>query len=119
MCLIALRSFGRITAICLLSAGVLLPLPAILDWTTQALERRESTNLLRLFTGALFAAGCACIGFLASMGYHALFLTSVGTLLAEGLLAMLILRDAGAIERVLEPFETYAEQLATEQYKKE
>ena len=38
---------------------VLFASPTILDWLTQALDWRESTNKLRLFTGFLLGIGTA------------------------------------------------------------
>lgn len=88
-----------------------LTLPAIVDWSTQAMELRESTNLVRLITGAMFASGCVTIGYFVAIGRFALFAGGLCIVAAFGLTALKLLQRAGAIERVLLPFEEYAESL--------
>jgi uncharacterized membrane protein len=91
--------------------ATILTLPAIVDWSTQAMEWRESTNWLRLITGAMFASGCVMIGRFLFLGYFALFAASLGSVAVLGLTALKLLQRAGAIDRVLLPFEAYAESL--------
>ena len=90
----------------LLSAA--LALPGIVDWSTQAMEWRESTNLLRVVTGAAFAGGCVLAGRFLALGHLCAFAASSGLIVVQGYVALKLLQRAGAIERVLAPFEEYA-----------
>lgn len=42
-------------------ASLVLILPLIIDGLTQLFELRESNNIFRLLTGALFGIGCICV----------------------------------------------------------
>jgi len=95
----------------LLAMSVVLPIPAIADWSTQAMEWRESSNPIRLLTGALFAAGCVLIGLLVARGAYVYSMAAMGIVGMEAALALRFLRRTGAIDRVMETFETYAEEL--------
>ena len=87
------------------------PLAAIIDWSTQANEMRESTNVLRLVTGAMFSCACVLVGRFLAFGLFWAFALAFGVILLEGVIALKLLKRAGAIERVLAPFEEYAESL--------
>jgi len=79
----------------------LAPVPATVDWLTQSVGKRESTNLLRFVTGALlgfaFADVLALLWFrswLFFLGAALVFLTYSGAI-------VLILLRAGALRRVV------------------
>ncbi|MHB8351642.1 MAG: DUF2085 domain-containing protein [Thermoplasmata archaeon] len=80
----------------------LAPFPAALDWVTQSLGRRESTNHVRLFSGALLGASFADLLALAITGRWLLLL---GGIVVAGLYVGAIgfvLFHTGAWRRVLE-----------------
>lgn len=90
-----------------LSAVVLpvLALPAILDWTTQALGFRESQNWLRLATGAAFGLGGASwIGLLIGKAFIEA-LAAVALLALPVAVAMYVLKRSGAADRLVAQLE--------------
>lgn len=83
-------------------------LPAIIDWTTQTLGYRESHNILRVITGALFAAGCILIVRLFISRCFIASLVSLFVLVIQSIIAIVILRRSGSIEDVLRELEEQA-----------
>jgi len=86
----------------------LFPLAGIVDWTSQALGKRESHNLLRVLTGAMFSLTCLVIG---RLGKVHLFALAILLLTAEIEIALLFLYKKQAIESILAPLREYAESL--------
>jgi hypothetical protein len=89
----------------------LFPLAGIVDWTSQALGKRESHNLLRVLTGAMFSLTCLVIGRFLTMGKVHLFALAILLLTAEIEIALLFLYKKQAIESILAPLREYAESL--------
>ncbi|OGS50040.1 MAG: hypothetical protein A3K65_06075 [Euryarchaeota archaeon RBG_16_68_12] len=80
----------------------LAPVPSALDWLTQSLGRRESTNGLRVLSGLLLGASFADALILLLAGEWSLFLAAMGVVaIYVGALA-LVLRVTGGWRRVLE-----------------
>lgn len=86
------------------------PLPAAIDWTTQTIRGRESTNVRRILTGFLW-------GISVSLGLVALIrieLLKFGILFAIYLIYIAIIsisaKRADKIESVLRPFEEFVAQ---------
>jgi len=88
--------------------GSAFPVAAIWDWTTQARGCRESHNILRVTTGAMFALGCVIIGRLLFAGDIAVGLLALLIVGSQGTLALCILRRCGAIERILDELDREA-----------
>lgn len=83
----------------------MLALPAILDWTTQALGFRESQNWLRLATGAAFGLGGASwIGLLIGKAFIEA-LAAVALLALPVAVAMYVLKRSGAADRLVAQLE--------------
>lgn len=64
---------------------ILFVLPAIIDWTTQTLGLRQSTNALRLMTGYLEGIGAGLLGVAAASNFVKLLVLTVGSLSIFGL----------------------------------
>ena len=92
----------------------ILPLAAIIDWSTQAHGKRESCNLLRIVTGAMFSAGCVLSLRLLLSDAWAMGVASLLVIGMEGWIALSILRHAGVVDAVLLPFLEYAAALQNE-----
>lgn len=80
----------------------LAPLPAALDWVTQSIGTRESTNPLRIVSGALLGAAFADLLALAFTGQWLLFLGALGVIAAYIGGIGFILYRTGSWRRVLE-----------------
>jgi uncharacterized membrane protein len=99
---LASASFAALTTMPL--AGVVLavcPAPAWLDWVTQTVRSRESSNALRVTSGALLGAA---LGGLVAFGWHerwVLFGAGLGIVGSYLGLAMGILARTGAWRRVV------------------
>jgi uncharacterized membrane protein len=93
--------------------AIFTPLPAIIDWSTQATEKRESNNYIRLVTGATFSFSWVIIGFLFARRDILPGLFTLAIVILEGLIAFKILWQAGIFNRVLKPFEDYEESLTS------
>lgn len=78
------------------------PLPGALDWVTQAVGRRESTNGLRLITGAL--AGATMADGVALIVFQQWILVAAASLILAGYVIGLLfaIRRFGAWSRVIE-----------------
>jgi len=88
-----------------------MPLLAIIDWSTQATEKRESNNYLRLITGIAFSFSWVIIGLLLTRRDIIPGLLTLAIVILEGLITFKILWHAGIFNRVLKPFEDYEESL--------
>lgn len=80
----------------------LAPLPAAWDWTTQALGRRESTNILRLVSGALLGAAWGDAGVLLTSLHWLLLLGALTTVLTYLVGIVATLHWRGALPRVVD-----------------
>jgi len=95
----------------MVALATLFPLAGIVDWTTQALGKRESHNLLRVHAGAMFSLACLVIGRFLAIGKTHLFAFAILLLAAEVEIALFILYKKQAIESILAPLREYAESL--------
>lgn len=109
--LITLRYFSTCPLWLSIAIATVLPLGAIIDWSTQANGTRESTNGLRFITGAMFSSACVFIGHFIALQQYWVFALTIGVDILEGIIAVKLLQRAGAIELVLIPFEKYAESI--------
>lgn len=93
----------------------LFSLPAIIDWSTQAIGWRESNNYLRIMTGGMFAAACVQTGYFLAKGSFIYGAASLIIIIFEGMVALRWLKRSGAFERILAPFEDYAKSLGRDE----
>jgi uncharacterized membrane protein len=90
--------------------AALCPLPGAVDWLTQAIAGRESTNWIRMMTGALWGIS-ESLAFVAAvrMEFVKLGLLFVAFLTYIALISWLVKR-AQAVESLLRPFEEFVAQ---------
>ncbi len=77
------------------------PLAATLDWTSQALGRRESRNGLRIVTGALLGVAWTDTLTLLLTQHWLYFLAAVGFFFVYAIVIFLVLQRSRALERVV------------------
>uniref|UniRef100_A0A7V3JAN2 DUF2085 domain-containing protein n=1 Tax=candidate division CPR3 bacterium TaxID=2268181 RepID=A0A7V3JAN2_UNCC3 len=79
-----------------------LPIPAIVDWTTQTMGYRESNNLLRLGTGMLFGGALVLFAYCILLNRLTLFCLSSGFYFFYCLIPCFILKRSGKLDQYLE-----------------
>jgi uncharacterized membrane protein len=99
----------------LVMAVSVLTLPAIVDWSTQAIGWRESNNYLRILTGGMFAAACVQVGFFLRTASFDYFIAGFFLIAIEGFAAVKWLEVVGAFPKIMAPFEEYAETILKEE----
>lgn len=92
---------GAIQAPVVLVAFALLPAPSALDWIRQSTRRHESTNRLRIATGALLGVAFGGLVALLASGELLFFLGGVGILGVYFAGLLVALRSGDAWRRVL------------------
>ncbi len=88
----------------------LCPIPAIVDWTTQTVGHRESTNWLRILTGSMYGVSVA-LGLTSAirMEFHNLGFLSL-VLLVYMIVITIIMKRAGVIDTYLKIYENFVAQ---------
>ena len=89
--------------------SALCPLPSIIDWTTQTIGRRESTNWLRVLTGAIFGVSVALgLTSIIRMEFQKIGLL-IPILLVYMTLITFMYKRAGVLDSYLNNYEEFVE----------
>jgi uncharacterized membrane protein len=92
-------------------ATYFLPLPATLDWLTQALKFRESKTWLRLITGGFFGVWLANVVLaIFTWNYSTLIHTCIQILGYVSFVLIVFLLKKGSMDIYLKPYEDFVEE---------
>ena len=80
----------------------LFPLPAAWDWTVQSLGRRESSNIVRVITGAMLAFAFCDVLLLVLLAKWTYLAIALGVIASYMLGIFLRLLSSNALRRVVE-----------------
>lgn len=87
---------------------LLLPFFATIDWLTQALELRESNNILRVISGGLFGIWLAIgVNALLTVDGKMILYYLLQSIVYIGLVLLILGLNKGSIDNYLKPYEEF------------